>query len=277
MSRRRPRGVILDMDGTTLTSSQRLTERTAEAIRALNREGIEVIIATGRPSKSLQPFVDELGVGVTGICFNGAATLELVPGTEPKVLKTRPPTKAAAREVLACVTEHLGGTLIACHATASYAVGDARLLRAFQDLENLEQRRLETLNDPTILDGALKFVAVCGEDNVQETATKATRLLSQDTVRVVPAEIHVEFLNPTTNKGAALADLLGDMASQYVAMGDNINDIEMLQLVGCGIAMKNAKQATKQAADRVSLYTNDDDGVALEIEDLLSSTSRGTT
>ena len=132
----------------------------------------------------------------------------------------------------------------------------------------MDQRRVDGLRP--YVHGALKFVTVCGADNVSHFAARAQEVLG-DVLRIVPAEIHVEFLHPDVNKGSALRDLVDeDLLPRFAAMGDNVNDIEMLTTVGHGIAMANAKPVVKAAAKKVSAYSNDDDAVAIEIDILLS-------
>ena len=69
----RPYAVALDLDGTTLDDRHELAPRTKRAVADALEKGIKVIIATGRPSYSTQRYVDELGVAVVCVVFNGAA------------------------------------------------------------------------------------------------------------------------------------------------------------------------------------------------------------
>ena len=83
--------------------------------------------------------------------------------------------------------------------------------------------------------------------------------------------MNIEVMDKDASKGTALDWLcrhLGIPTSKAVAFGDNFNDIEMLQVAGTGVAMDNAEHETKAAADRVCA-TNDDDGVALTILELI--------
>eukprot|EP00971_Amphidinium_carterae_P091647 1814425-Amphidinium_carterae.1 len=72
------------MDGTTLNQEGRLTPRTAEVIRQVQRRGVHVVIATGRPTRSLQPYIEQLGImpSLPVICFNGACALWMKPDSD---------------------------------------------------------------------------------------------------------------------------------------------------------------------------------------------------
>lgn len=264
-------GVCLDLDGTTLTSQQTLSPRTIASVRSAHAAGMEIVIATGRPAPSVQQFIDELDLALVCICFNGAATMRLSPGGEPRVLATIPATHPEA--VVECVDRLALGCISACHPSTSYArprsPAEASLLEEYEGLEGTQQERVASIESR--LEGVLKLVAICGQGAVGAKAALASAEIG-DRVRVVPAEMHVEFLAPEANKGAALEALYPRRdLERFVAIGDNVNDLEMLAVVGTGIAMRNAKEAVKARADRVCEHTNDEDGVALELEAMVAN------
>ena len=81
---------------------------------------------------------------------------------------------------------------------------------------------------------------------------------------------YLEFLPPTADKGKALAlvaQRYGIGQAQTVAFGDGWNDVPMLQWAGLGLAVANAVDPAKAAADRV-IGSNDEDGVALALADI---------
>jgi HAD superfamily hydrolase (TIGR01484 family) len=81
----------------------------------------------------------------------------------------------------------------------------------------------------------------------------------------------VQILAASADKTHALSYLiahLGLQMEQVVAIGDDINDVEMIRNAGLGVAVANAIPAVKAVAKRLTL-SNDEDGVALVIEELL--------
>lgn len=91
-------------------------------------------------------------------------------------------------------------------------------------------------------------------------------------IRGSPDPFFVEFLRPDVTKGAGLELLCksqGIMMEDVVAFGDGDNDKEMLLLAGLGCAMGNAKTVTKEAANVVLAHSNDEDGVARHLEELI--------
>ena len=80
-------------------------------------------------------------------------------------------------------------------------------------------------------------------------------------------DYYLEFLNPHANKAEglqALARSYGLSMKDVIAFGDASNDIPMLREAGLGIAVGNAADEVKNAADKVSTWTNDQDAVAME-------------
>ena len=95
---------------------------------------------------------------------------------------------------------------------------------------------------------------------------------SQGTGLVIAAEMHIEFLSPGVDKGTALAWLCAHLAvplSTAVAFGDNYNDVEMLRAAGLGVAMRNARDTVKTAADLTLPWSNTEDGVARQLKQML--------
>ena len=86
------------------------------------------------------------------------------------------------------------------------------------------------------------------------------------TVKSTP--FYYEIMNKNASKGnalAKLADHLGLNKDEVMAIGDNENDLTMLEYAGIGVAMKNAIPIVKEVAD-VETASNDEDGVALVVE-----------
>ncbi|CAE7605687.1 yitU [Symbiodinium microadriaticum] len=273
------RAVALDLDGTTLNSSHTLSARTVDAIQKIDASGVHVIIATGRPVLSLQPYVTELGLTrpVPTVCFNGACATLVDPwGEGQRVLISRGLSHSATESILQLCDDR-GWCASYCQAHGTSVVPKTEIheewLQSFEELEGMEQERVEDLWELLETETPLKVVALA--ENPAAQAAKARAMLPPGAAHVVAAEQHVEFLSADVSKGDTLRRLctehLGISMEEVIAFGDNFNDIEMLQLAGQGVAMQNAREELKEVASRVSEWTNDDEGVARELEQLLAS------
>ena len=110
--------------------------------------------------------------------------------------------------------------------------------------------------DPAILADVQRRIAAFLPDNLNVVHT---------------APFYLEVIPRVINKGQGIRDIcrtLGMDVSEVIAFGDAENDIPMLRAAGVGVAMGNAADAVKAAADRVTL-TNNEDGIAAALEALL--------
>ena len=110
-------------------------------------------------------------------------------------------------------------------------------------------------------------------DEVDETVELLNRGLPDGVAKVVRGSppFFVEVLHPEVNKGLGLrrmCEACGIEPDECVVFGDGDNDIEYVQAAGLGIAMSNARDVLKAVADRETEFSNDDDGVAIELRRL---------
>ena len=78
---------------------------------------------------------------------------------------------------------------------------------------------------------------------------------------------------PKQKRSKSLQQKLGILIKDIIAFGDEVNDIEMLTLVGLGIAMENADDVVKEAADQIA-GRNDQDGVGKELEKIFGNAGK---
>lgn len=284
------RAVALDMDGTSLSSEGRLADRTIEAIRRADAAGLRVVIATGRPANSVQPHIDALALPrpLPAVCFNGACALLLKARSEEAQGGGATPSSGEvllSEELSADATAQVLGLCSDFGWCASYCLPDGAcasprgeeqetLLKEFERLEGVQQQRMADLGD-LLAAGKLPLKVVAMVEDPEASAARARERLPEGLVRIVAAEMHVEFISPKVCKGHSLAavcrDSLDIPLEDVIAFGDNHNDKEMLQLVGEGVAMKNAKESVKEVAKRTCAWTNDEEGIAKEIEAILEA------
>jgi len=108
-------------------------------------------------------------------------------------------------------------------------------------------------------------------ENLPEVQAAIRKALPKELTVVQTAPFYLEIIPKAINKGQGLRDVcaaLGIAPTHTIAFGDAANDIPMLQAAGLGVAMGNAQEAVKQAADRVT-DTNNRDGIAKILETVL--------
>jgi hydroxymethylpyrimidine pyrophosphatase-like HAD family hydrolase len=220
-------------------------------------------------SSPWQPYIDRLALPhpLNVVCFNGACAMELRAGHPGKVLfgkglslEATIAVLQACRELDLCVSWTASDQAYCNPQSREHAA----LLADYERLEGVKQGREDLRGLLTTGEYPLKLVAFSRHPDVD--AKKAGLLLAPSLgVRVIAAEMHMEFLDASVSKGETLRKLCSDSLSldmrHIVAFGDNHNDIEMLQLAGHGVAMRNAKPEVKAVADEVLGWSNDEEGV----------------
>ncbi|WP_312109196.1 Cof-type HAD-IIB family hydrolase [Brevibacillus reuszeri] len=270
--------LALDVDGTILMSNHTLSKVTLQAITELTTRGIYVTLATGRAYPSAKTMAKQFQIRVPLISHDGAYVAD--PLTDEVLFVKRIPTEVVAR-----ITEILveyGLDVMLLH--ESYAVTN----------KSWKWRDLFPLLNPSTLRQLwknlypLKIMASCRvaeyvcEKNVSvpkifvmgepERLAAARRELAKakfKEIRVTASgdhnlEIFPEGISKATGL-AVLGDKLDIIPEQMVAVGDNYNDVEMIQFAGMGVAMGNAPDAVKKLARQVT-DTNDQHGVAAVIQ-----------
>ena len=285
--------VAIDIDGTLLpTFSQTISSRNAEALRAAQKAGVTVVIATGRRTAYTAPLLEGLGLraDMPLITSNGAVTRTL--GGQPL---DRSHLKASvAREL--CGLLRPFGTLV----FTFDMVGRGELI--LEDFEQAHQRIalwVEANRDAIEIVQPLENALPDGHDPIQgmvtgglermrqaEKVLKASNLTSFcEAVRTeYPARdlSIVDLLPPGVSKGWALQRLaarLGIDRKETMAIGDNWNDVNMLEWAGQAVLMGNAAQDLRTMAKTngwKQAPPNDEDGVAVTLERALTRLSSAT-
>jgi hydroxymethylpyrimidine pyrophosphatase-like HAD family hydrolase len=305
----RPRLIATDLDGTLLDREQGLTPRTVAAVRAVVAAGIEFVLVTARPPRTVAHLAEQLGGGIAALCGNGTILAEFgapeVPGA-PGVQRTLDADAPDTSRVVGAGGEPepdlgLGSargaiTLIRAFEAAD-AVAVVKQLRpvlpeagfaletgfevyfetAFRIGSVADHRRILTDELTGIapqMRSIIKVLARSPERSADEMVALARETLSVD------AEIShsggrglLEIAPSGASKASALAWLCarrGIAADSVAAFGDMPNDLPMLRWAGVGHAVANAHPDVLAAAHRVVGH-HAQDGVALALEAMLDS------
>lgn len=257
-----------DLDGTLFGHDLQISPRNRAAVATLAGRGCAVVLATGRMFQATVPFARELGITTPLITYQGAWVRDAATGADTWH-RVVPP--ALAREALAALEQtglhvnlYMNDQLYLRHITEE-ANAYVRLARVdFEQVPDWEP--LLAQGGPT------KLVAIGPEPDI----VRWTEVLKErfgDRLFVTQSQpTFLEIAGPEVGKGAALAHLaaeLGVPREAVVAVGDGMNDIDMIAYAGLGVAMGNGHPALKAAADRVT-GTLQEDGVAQLIESLVA-------
>lgn len=261
--------LAVDIDGTLVTRSKELTAETKKAIQKFIKSGGIFVLATGRPHKGVKRYVAELNLESLGgyvISYNGSRIRDIKTGEllykKNLHLPQIPQILAAAKKYNVPLTTYRE------EEDEDIAITDKANDDFFQlevGINRLQVQRVPSLKDE-IQYSVPKFL-ITGEPGYLSAVEQK---MKQELTGVTVFRSETFFLEITPNgvdKGSSLlwlADYLGVNRNETMACGDGFNDVTMLKAAGMGVAMENAQEQTKNAADFVTL-SNEDNGVAYAI------------
>lgn len=260
--------IAIDMDGTLLLPDHTISPAVKEAIAAARERGVNVVLTTGRPYAGVENYLRELHMNQPGdycITYNGALVQKAADGSA--VAQT--PLSYDDYRYLEQLSREVGSHFHALDRTTLYTANRdisrytvhesfvATIPLVFCEAEKMDPNmtflKVMMIDEPDILDKAITRIP-------QEVKEKYTVLKS--------APYFLEILDKRVTKGTgvkSLAEALNIKPEEVMAIGDQENDIAMLEYAGVGVAMENAIGSVKEVANFVT-KTNLDDGVAYAIE-----------
>lgn len=261
--------LIIDIDGTLLNSQKEITARTADALRDLSARGLPVAFATGRMWEAVAAWAHDMGFVCPQIANNGADVVD--PSNDRRLCS------------ICLNTATVNFLLDRGRDFAMRAVlfsGKRVLGRGREQADILIERNNEYVEP--VSETILRSPETQAEKIVFLTLDRPDELfrireqLLQEAEKVPDVAFSVDvtetgilnFCHLDARKfcaAVALAEHLGTDLSHVIAVGDGDNDAELLAAVGLGIAMGNAAERARAAADLV-VPDNDHDGLAWAIE-----------
>ncbi|MBT2413455.1 Cof-type HAD-IIB family hydrolase [Streptomyces sp. ISL-12] len=274
----RPRLIATDLDGTLLRDDKSVSPRTVAALAAAEEAGIEVFFVTGRPARWMDVVSDHVHGHGLAICGNGAAVVDLHggPGSH-RFVKVRALARENALDTVRLLREAAPGTVYAVEQTYGFNQ-EPEYPKMHLEVPDVLRPAEELLgpDGPAPDEPVLKILAFHPTIEPDAFLTLA-RLAVGDRANVTrssPSAL-LEISGPDVSKASTLALCCAERGishEEVVAFGDMPNDVEMLTWAGQSYAMGNAHPDAVAAASGRTV-ANNDDGVALVIEQLLARTA----
>ena len=262
--------IAMDLDGTLNNDQKVITEKTKAALMAAQKAGIRLALASARPSPGLFKERDILKLqehqGIL-MSYNGGRIVDAQTGN---VLFETSMDIAETKQVLRQL-EKFPVTPILDDGVQFY-VTDKNGYKVDYECKNNNMVCQEVGNLADFLNFApVKILMSVQPEELPQVQRTIAELLPDSLTVVQTAAFYQEVIPKVINKGQGIRDIcsvLGIDPSEVISFGDAANDIPMLRAAGMGVAMGNAAEAVKAAADMVTL-SNNDDGIAAALEKLL--------
>lgn len=265
------RMIALDLDGTTMNSDNRLSDYNREALEDAIRSGIDVVVATGRTYNSLPKEVFTIEGLRYAVTSNGAFITDIITGECLRANYIRPDSLRQAIDVAKKYDIEIE---VFCKGQA-YDTADAHeeILKGNRPYRNIEYIR--TTRIP--MDDLYSFIEAHDEyieninfnfpsdERAEEIRPELEAIPHISTTSSLRLNIEVGGEGSTKSEGVKiLMEELGHKRENVMSFGDAMNDIPMIEFAGFGVAVGNAWDVVKEAADYVA-ESNDEDGVGRTI------------
>ncbi len=254
--------IALDLDDTLLRSDLTIGDEDREALIRAEERGILLVLATGRGPEGMRRFWQVLGMDRRpgwAIGYNGALVVRTDTGEE--LIRHELTSDVARLVVEICHTQDF--------AVQTYRDGQIKVSR--ENDWTHHDSYLTGLPNVVVSDAELvqpapvKLVIPGDPARLPDLKLKIVKKLGEQADVVISKPYFLEVLPPGVNKGRSLERLCGILGIErhrVMALGDAMNDAEMLEWAGFGVAMANSVPAIKSLAQAVTERDHDHGGVA---------------
>jgi Cof subfamily protein (haloacid dehalogenase superfamily) len=262
------KAVFLDMDGTLLRSDHSISKETIEKIRKLTGEGIRVVLVSARPAGAVMPAFRNIGLPEETpiVTLNGSYVVQ----SGKPILDVRIDLDTTAwitREVKpynATIAYYLQREWFS-EVSDAWTDHEQKIMDVPLRVEPIG-RLIEEWSERTI--GPNKLMVMSQPESINEIQCHL-RALFNGRLNIYPSKAtYLEVMDSRGSKAEAvrfISERMGLVPSEIIAMGDNYNDIGMIEFAGVGVAMGNAPDDIRAQADYVT-DTNNNDGVRKALE-----------
>jgi len=267
-----------DIDGTLLNPQFQISEGDLAALRRVHAAGLEIVLVTGRRHTFALPIAKQLGFDLWLISSNGAVTRSLSGETFHRDMMPA----ETCRRLCGAMQEFRGNTVLTFDKETKGAIVLERLDELGASIRRWLEKNMEYIEFVVPIERALVTDPVqamfCGTMERMSEALRALEGAGMDgMVTVLRTEYPardlsiIDVLNAGCSKGHALqrwATYRGYAREEVMAVGDNHNDVEMLEFAGHPVIMGNACEELRGRGWRVT-RGNDECGVAAAVEEIV--------
>lgn len=282
--------IAIDIDGTLLNSYGEVSNRNKEAIKKAIDKNAEVVLTSGRMPKAIMRVASEVNADNYIISGNGAAIYDV---KNDKYIYKNYMSKEKVLEIIdICDKNSMYYSIYTNNVILAKSLNYNVLFYNSENKKNPEDKKIkfnivsdiheyiEEYNgddflkiticdkDKTVFNSIVNKLKMIRDIYVLEVTHMSKKIIKHKTEEFEISYFYTEISNNNVNKWTAIEELmkeLGIQKEEVIAIGDNVNDKEMIENAGIGIVMGNSLPYMKEIADEV-VASNNEDGVAEAIE-----------
>ena len=265
--------IALDLDGTLTNSEKIITLRTFDALMKAQREGVRLVLASGRPTFGIAALANQLQLADYGgyvLSYNGGRIIDWCKKTvifsQVVDQKLVPILYDFAEKAQLPIVTYLPDAILASTNEGEYLAEEARINgMPVVVAQNFVEEAMQ------IAGGSTKFLIPGEPELLIQLESEMKAALSEQMEVFRSAPFFLELPPKGIDKAQSLQRLLTHLGLEresLMAFGDGFNDLSMIQFAGQGVAMANAVEEVKSIADFVTT-SNEEDGIAHALEHLL--------
>ncbi|MEG2937002.1 MAG: Cof-type HAD-IIB family hydrolase [Vagococcus sp.] len=276
------KAIVLDIDGTLLTSEKKLSKLTKASLLKAQKQGVKVILASGRPTTGMLDLAEELELAKYDgylVSYNGSKVIDIKTGEE---LFNQAMTVEEGKAVLEHMKQFYVTVMIdkddymytndVFSCTLDYKGQPLNIVE--YESRGGKYKLCEKDDLAGFLDYPINKILTAGKpEYLKEVYQEMKAPFNNQLNCVFTADFYFEFTAQHIDKAKALDTVLSPLGIErkdVIAFGDGHNDITMLAYAGMGVAMENAVSELKRVAD-FETNSNDEEGIANFLEQHLFS------
>lgn len=260
--------IAFDMDGTLLNEKKEICFLTRLYLKKLTKKGHIIVLASGRPSRALNRYYNELKLKTPMICYNGAYVFNPHDGKFPTIEFEFP--KNIIIEVLDKIKPHIHNVMCETDTEIWVDKKDDYLAKFFW-YENMDIH-YGNLSDTLKKDPMTCIVQTPYEYRDTKEIDAVMDKYPELGARFWTGSPYFELFYKETSKGNALKSICkyyGISTDNLIVFGDAENDVEMFNAAGTSVLMKNSAYDLKEKTTMISLKDNNHNGIYHTLKKIL--------
>lgn len=249
--------IAIDIDGTLLNDERKILDETKNNIISAQENDVIICICTGRGYPAAKRYVDELNINIPLILYNGSRVRMSMDST---LIYNHVLDKDVAKEVYEIIEQN-NGTCCFWADDKLYFNKKDKYAIYYENLTTIKPNIIEKVTED-LFNNINKFIWFDSSENLEVIQKEILNTIKGINYFKSQTEI-LEIVPNGVSKGMtlkALSESFGIKQSEVIAIGDDENDISMIEFAGLGVAMGNAKAKVKETANYITL-TNNENGV----------------